>query len=266
MLRKIKISRRRCAGRPVSGSPSGGFRDSSSASGFTLIEILIAISIFAVVVTTIFGSFNFVFGSVDAIESGMSNYEAARDGLNRILADLRSMYVSQLPVYTVPDSREETDPYRVMGDIVAAGGGLFSRLRFTSFSHLPLGQQWRQGIAEIVYYVQEQPDATLTLKRLDRLDFSEPLAEERNDPILCENVRALRITYQDAEGDEQERWDSDAEQYEYATPRAIRIQLAVGTGEQPHEFEVLIALPLYRDNPEETRLQTIPADFGSPGT
>lgn len=110
-----------------------------SARGFTLLEILIAISIFAVVVTTIFGSFNFVFGNVDAIESGMTDYEAARDGLNRMLADLGSIYVSQPPVYVIPDSSSEQDPYRVVGDVAALGGGELGRLRFASFSHLPLG-------------------------------------------------------------------------------------------------------------------------------
>jgi len=233
------------------------------AGGFTLLEILIAISIFAVVVTTIFGSFNFVFGNVDAIERGMTDYEMASDGLNRMMADLRSLHVSLPPAYAIPENTEKQDPFRVVGDIDAGSNGEFSRLRFTSLTHLPLGRDWRQGIAEIIYYVEQQPDATLTLKRSDRLDFSESLPELRNDPILCENVRFLKFTYLDADGYERDRWDSDAEEYEYATPRAIRIQLAVGSGEQPLAFEVLIALPLFRDNPEASRFQMISTNVGS---
>jgi general secretion pathway protein J len=266
-----RILKRYCFGSHHNGFPSpavgpAGSCSRQAAGGFTLVEILIAISIFAVVVTTIFGSFNFVFGNVEAIENGMTDYEMASDGLNRMMADLRSIHVSQLPAYDIPENSEEQDPYRVVGDIDTAGGGAVSRLRFTSLSHLPLGKQWRQGIAEITYYVQQQPDATWTLKRSDRLDFSESLEQERNDPILCENVLGLKFTYLDAYGDERERWDSDSQEVEYATPRAIRILLAVGSGKQSHEFEVLIALPIYRDNPEETLLQTIPSGSGSTTT
>lgn len=258
----MKKCRAECSGFPLSVTLSAGSGGRHPANGFTLLEILIAISIFAVVVTTVFGSFNFVFGNVEAIENGMTEYETARDGLHRMMADLRSLYVSQPPAYDIPENTVQQDPFRVVGEIDAVGNSEFSRLRFASLSHLPLGREWRQGIAEIIYYVEAQPDDSVTLKRSDRLDFNEPLPEERNDPILCENVRALKFTYLDAEGDERERWNSDSEEYEYATPRAIRIQLAVGSGLQPNEFEVLIALPLYRDNPEDSRFQTIPSDFG----
>ena len=255
----INTDRFRRFGRRRPGGLPRAYRNRQPADGFTLLEILIALSIFAVVVTTIFGSFNFVFGNVEAVETGMNDYEMASEGLNRMLADLRSLYASLPPAYDIPDTAEEPDPYRVVGELSAVGGGEFSRLRFTSLAHLPLGKQWRQGIAEIIYYVEEQPDATLSLKRSDRLDFGEPAPEPRNDPILCENVRALKFSFLDAAGDDWDRWDSDSEQYEYATPRAVRIQLAVGSGEQTHAFDVLIALPLYRDNPEEEQFLTIPA-------
>ena len=235
------------------------------AAGFTLLEILIAISIFAVVVTTIFGSFHFVFGNIDAIESAMTDYEMAGDGLHRMQADLKTLYIALPPAYTVEEDAENPDPYRIEGDVVDTGAGPFSRLRFTSHSHLPIGRQWRQGIAEIIYYVEEQTDGSVTLKRSDRIDFDEPAEQESNDPILCENVRALKFTYLDADGDEQDRWDSDSADYEFATPRAIRIQIAVGTGQLPHEFEVLVALPVYRENPEAAQFQTITSDFGSSG-
>jgi general secretion pathway protein J len=201
-----------------------------------------------------------VFGNVDAIENGMTDSEMASDGLNRMMADLQSIYVSLPPAYDTPENTEEPDPYRVVGEIDTAGNGEFSRLRFTSLSHLPLGKNWRQGIAEIIYYIEEQPDGTLTLKRSDRLDFSEPPQEKRNDPILCENVRALKFGYLDAEGDERERWDSDSDLYEYATPMGVRIQLAVGSDQQTQAFEVLITLPIYRENPEEVQFQTIPSE------
>ncbi len=266
MLRIMKKRRTGYGGIRKSVLLQPALGDRQPAGGFTLLEILIAISIFAVVVTTIFGSFNFVFGNVEAVESAMTDYEMASGAINRMIEDLQTLHVSLPPVYAIPENTEQQDPYRIVGEVVAAGNAEFSQLRFTSVSHLPLGKEWRQGIAEITYYLEEQPDASLTLKRSDRIDFSEPAPERRNDPILCENVRALKFTYLDTEGDERERWDSESEEYEYATPRAVRILLAVGSGEQSHEFEVLTALPLYRDNPEDSQFQTIPADTGSSST
>jgi prepilin-type N-terminal cleavage/methylation domain-containing protein len=46
--------------------------------GFTLLEVLIAMVIFAVVATTIFGSFNFIFSTTDAFDGGMAVHESAR--------------------------------------------------------------------------------------------------------------------------------------------------------------------------------------------
>ena len=254
-------------------SRSGGFRPSGfqyrawcsrqPTGGFTLLEILIAISIFAVVTATIFGSFNFVFGNVEAVENGISDYEMASDGINRMMADLRSLHVSQPPAFVVPENIDQQDPYRILGEITTVGNAEYSQLRFASLSHLPLGRDKRQGIAEIFYYVEKQSDTTVTVKRSDRLDFSEPLAENRNDPIICENVRVLKFTYIDAVGDELDRWDSDSDEFEYATPRAIRIQLTVGADDPPQAFDVTMALPVYRENPEDSLLQTIPTDLGA---
>lgn len=52
--------------------------------GFTLIEILIAIFIFAIVVTTIFGSYRSVFGDVETLGKGTALYEMARNCLERM--------------------------------------------------------------------------------------------------------------------------------------------------------------------------------------
>ncbi len=72
------------------------------------------------------------------------------------------------------------------------------------------------------------------------------MPEPANDPILCENIRALKITYLDAEGEFSDAWDSSSVDYDYATPRAVRIRLELASSAGPAAFQTIVALPLWR--------------------
>lgn len=220
--------------------------DRSAPRGFTLLEILIAIFIFAVVITTVFGSFNFVFGKIGIIEESQTTYEMAKDCLNRISIDLASAYFRQSPAYKPPKEDSEPDLYRLVGKLSSVGGEDFGQLRFTAMAHLPLQQRQRDGVAEIIYYVTADRDGTRVLRRSDRLDFSEPRDNLSGDPILCEKLKTLTFTYIDTENEEKESWDSDSADVGYATPRAVRIRLEIGSDENFHPFETTILFPQYR--------------------
>jgi general secretion pathway protein J len=214
--------------------------------GFTLLEILIALFIFAVIVTTVFGSFNFVFGKIGIIEESKATYEMAKDCLNRMSIDLASAYFLLPPAYKPPKEDSDPDAYRLVGEIAAVGSEDFGKLRFTAMAHLPLQQHHRDGVAEIIYYVTAARDGTKALRRSDRLDFSEPRDDLSGDPILCENLRTLTFAYIDAEGEERELWDSDASDVGFATPRAVRLRLEIGSEDNFHTFETTILFPQYR--------------------
>ena len=218
-----------------------------AGSGFTLLEILIAIFIFAIVVTTIFGSFNFVFGKIDTIEEGMVAYEMAKDCLDRMTVDLEALFILQPPAYKIPGSDDTEDLFRFVGEIVSVGGEDVGKLRFTALAHIPLDRQPRDGVAEITYYVNQDGDGNRILRRSDRLDFIDPPDELSGDPILCDRVKSLTFTYIDGEGSERESWDSDSADVDYGTPRAIRIKLEIGTEESYHTFETTVMPFLYRE-------------------
>lgn len=240
------------AGNPGAGAtglrPSRDSRQPDPRGGFTLLEILIAISIFAVVVTTVFGSFHGVFGQVGILQESMDAHEMAKNCLDRMMTDLQSIHVAQPPGYSVPESGTDPDPYRVVGETVEEGGSSFGRLRFASLAHVSLGRHKRSGIAEIVYHVTAEADGTYLLRRSDRLDFDgadEPEAPA-NDPILCEGLQSVAFTYINAEGDPQEVWDSESDTFDFQTPRAVRIRLVLGTAESAHVFETAVVLPQVR--------------------
>jgi general secretion pathway protein J len=214
---------------------------SFETSGFTLVEIITAIFIFSIIVTTIFGSYNAVFSDVATINESMGQSDMAQACLNRMTADLQAVWVSTPPVYAKPEFNAPPDPYRIYGKTENVGDSSFGRLRLASLAHLPLYDDQTGGIAEIVYYVQEM-DEKYVLRRGDRrFPFSAEFEESNWDPVVCENIRALTFTYHDTE-ETFEEWDSDAAEFGYATPRAISISFAIGDEDRLQTFKTTVFL------------------------
>jgi len=220
------------------------------AVGFTLLEILIAIFIFAIVVTTILGSYNAVFSNAENIDESIDFYEIAGNCMHRMTLDLKSIYVSLPPEYTPLDFDDPPDPFRFLGDITSMGDSTFSRIRFTSLTHLPFGKSIQNGIAEIIYYVQETEDNNYVLRRSDSLYPYETFEEKGSDPLLCENLKSLLFTYYNQEGEKFDLWDSDSENFNYYTPKTVEIQLEIGDDSVSVRLETFVALPVFRGKEE----------------
>lgn len=221
-----------------------------SSTGFTLLEILVAIVIFAIVVSLIFGSFNMVFSSADQINAGSDLFEMANACLTRITKDMEAVHVSLYPRYRQPDLDDPPEIYRFVASEESSGGERFARLRFTSLSHLPAHQGAAEGIAEIVYYVQETENSGYVIKRADHLyPYPEEFEESDTDPVMCEFVRSFEMVYFDHEGHEYRDWNSQDDDYEYGTPRSVGVKLVIGDEVNQYEFSTEIALPMSRYQP-----------------
>lgn len=230
-----------------------------TSAGFTLLEILLAIFIFGIIMATIFGSFGYVFSSAETINNGLDSYEIASNCLNRMVADLKSIYISQHPEYSISRPNDPPNAYRFFGDISSAGEASFSRLRFASFAHLPLEKSTQDGIAEIVYYVQHTTEYddkdNYILRRADSLYpydryDGENFEEKSTDPALCENVKSLEFVYYDHEEKEYDQWNSESDEFKYATPRAIKIKLEIGEIEEDSPslfFETMVDFTVFRE-------------------
>jgi general secretion pathway protein J len=215
--------------------------------GFTLLEIMIAIFIFAVVITTIFTSYSAISSGNEIIDQNTASYEMATNCLNRMIIDLRSIHLSLPPGYSPPAIGDPPELYRIVGDKFDIQGTAFPRLRFTSLAHISFGEKRESGIAEIVYYVQAADDGNHVLKRADKLYPYGEFEEKPGDPVLCENVKSLAFKYYDKEGTEYDQWDSDGEDLGYSTPSAIGIKLELAEGTDSLAFETMVNLPVYRE-------------------
>ncbi len=223
----------------------------TSTRGFTLMEILLAFLILGIVVATILASFNAVFSTTDTLKNSSRYYEMAKNCLNRMTLDLGALYVIQPPLYKPPDFDDPPDPYRIVGSYNEIGGTSFAQIRFASNAHIPLNKSVKRGVAEIVYYVQSQDDGQQVLRRGDHLYPYPPFEEDRGDPVLSEHVKSLAFKYYDSEGSEFEEWDSDSNEYEYATPAAIGIQLEIGDEYVSYNFETTVRFAVNREKIEQ---------------
>ncbi len=206
-------------------------------NGFTLIEILIAIFIFAIIITTIFGSFTAVFSHSDAIREGTEIYEMARNCFDRMMIDLEEIY---FPMEYESKELGEKDPDRVEGKD--------TELRFRTRAHVALEDKDNASkIAEVVYYLENSRDGYYVLKRADNLEpFHDSPEKKAADPVLCEKVKSLKFTYYDGEGKDHDHWESDSDSFKYATPKAIKIQIEIGSETSSLFFETMIAFPFFR--------------------
>ena len=226
--------------------PSAVARSRAAAAGFTLLEILVAVFILAVVVTTVLASFSMVFSTTGTLEASEALLESGKTSLSRITQDLENLFLLDRPIYRPPAADGPPDPYRFQGSLDSFGGIRIAKLRFTSRAHLPLSPSRRGGIAEIVYYLQPDMDGKLLLKRADNL-YPYPRFEERgSDPVLCENVKALAFEYLDAEGASTEEWDSESSKFGFATPVMVAIRLEVATEIDAYVFQTTVPLPMVR--------------------
>ena len=223
--------------------------------GFTLIEVLVAITIFAIAISTLFASFNMVISNINPINAGLDNYEMAQNAMDRIQKDLLSLCLTHDPLYTPPEMEESDDPdrFRFVSKTVLLDGKTYTQLRFASFEHIAFNQAKKSRIGILHYYVEPLEDGTIVLKRadIDAVFFDETREHPtRNDPLLCKRVNTFELMFIDQEGETHEDWDSDASTFDFATPYAIRIKLVIQNKDRWDSFATTLVLPSYREKNE----------------
>ncbi len=212
--------------------------------GFTLLEILIAMFIFAVVLSTIYTSYTGTFRIVNETESQADIYGMARVALERIQEDLESVYIPKDA--KSPESVEDS-PF-VVEDKEIKGRSADS-LRFISRAHLVFSEQEQaSGTAEIDYYVKEDEEGEgLVLYRADTPAFQEKPEEGTGGLVLCDSLISVNFTYYDDEGEEHDDWYSTSEEFEDKIPKMVSVKLEFENStdiEAPFTFMTSVALPL----------------------
>ena len=200
--------------------------------GFTLLEVLVSIAIFAAIVAVLYPSYTGTFQNIEYTEAEAEIYQMARIALERITKDIKSAY---LPPWGNDNESEDeliqrTNFFAEDEDI---NGRSADFLRFFCNTHLVFREEDRPGNAFISYYIKEREDESFVLYRNDTHEFDEPPEEETGGLLLCENLYSLEFTYFDEEGDSYDDWDSSGDMFKGKLPEMVTIKLEFINGSDP---------------------------------
>jgi general secretion pathway protein J len=192
-------------------------RRSAAVSGFTLIEVVLALTIFALLGTIVYGAFALGHSAV-----AKSQASALRSQKQRSVADLLGSYIrSAYPYRSSPQEQS-----------VFFEGSADSLVFVSAYSH-GLGGR---GMAKIHIAISAAGDAENALRLEEvtpvRLDTGEGAEGVVQRAILEDSVEGMRIAYLDPESEAEtweERWDGKER---LKLPRAVRLTYRDADGKE----------------------------------
>lgn len=185
------------------------------ARGFTLIEVLVAISLLAIVLTSVYGIFSGVNATKVRLDSDSAEYHRARVIFDRLGRELHGAYYRR------------GDPTTLFRGGINDQGESFLELTTTAVSPLSAAGT---GIAEIRYRLapdQESSEDSQVLLRGERPRQSAAKPADDRMMRLAPDVAKFSLRFYTA-GTWQEEWDAR----QNGLPQLVEIDLLVGQEEQ----------------------------------
>jgi general secretion pathway protein J len=207
-----------------------------SRRGFSLLEVMVAMGIVALVAVLIYGAFSGMSRSRDNMAQVGDRYGQGRSAVSRMARELSSAYISaHIPFQQVQYTRHTAFVGR--GDRVDFNA--FANVRFRADTHV-------SDQAEISYFTARNPDGGLDLvRRIDRTLDDKP-TEGGVVQVLAENVTGFRLKYLDPLTNEwTDSWDSTQPAAQLGRlPAQIWLTLWVAGGPRDAPIELSTKVPL----------------------
>ena len=212
-------------------------------AGFTLIEILFAIFIFAIVITSVYGAYRTTFHIIQGSAAILNESHRARAAIERITEDFTSI-VAGPGGYLV--AREQD-----------VDGNRADSVTFISSTHISFTTEDVLKGDAVIRYTSEQDETgeTIRLLRSDTIKKPGTKAETTSgtDYILCTGLQEFRLTYYSREGEETTDWETESKREPDGTvspadlPAMVSIELVFpGTDSEVDGtvFKTAVALPV----------------------
>lgn len=217
--------------------------------GFTLLELLVAIAMTAVLTLAVYGTYRAVSSSAEIYGKTIHYHEMAMACIERISADLQSIAIRSQSEYVSSKDPEKSDPLMIRIHPASPDTGTPPEtpiLQLTSRNSLTLCPSDLPGIVEIRYdMIQDETGGWALRRSQSNVPFSR-IPEMKTEPVVCRDVRSIEIVAVDAEGNRLKQWDSNAKEHRYETPVAVMIRLGVGQGAFRVNAETLVRIPVNR--------------------
>jgi len=216
-----------------------------SRRGFTLLEVILAVTVLALVGTMVYGGFSQTALNKARVEGDVDHSRIVHMALERMTRELSMAFVS---THVNPS----LDLRVVDTAFVGKDHGREDRIDFTSFSHRRLFRNARESDQnEISYFVTEHPDDsdTQVLARREQNRIDDDPRRGGKSQILVENVEEFNVEYYDPLLSEWvETWDTeDVLAQPNRLPTQVRIRLGVTHPRRRGETQVFgtrVTIPL----------------------
>ena len=204
--------------------------------GFTLVEILIAVLILGVVLTTVYASYTGTFRIIDETRKDAGMYAMARAAMENPAADMEAL-------------RPWKGRFLFFVERQTVGEKDFSRLVIRAVSRVTLDDGVAPGgVALVEYSVRENDKGDgFVLYRGEAPGGEDPKEAIFRRFAVCNGVNGFDLVLFDEKGDEHATWDSDAGDERRKTPAAVGVRLAVENSDNPdvpRVFETAVPLPV----------------------
>lgn len=226
----------------------------SARRGITLIEVMVALGVLALVSALVYGAFDAMNRTRAGVEGASERYHQGRTALARISREVQSAFVSL--------HRPVQNPGLQVSQTIFKGthSSVGDRLDFTSFSHRRLGFGAHESDQnELSYFLSRSGKSknvngrdveTLDLARRESTIIDMEPTTGGVVQILTEDVVELHFSYLDSlTGDWVDHWDTtQPEQFE-RLPRQVRIELVIARSNPGKPYSFITKVPIAMQAP-----------------
>ncbi|WP_338867454.1 type II secretion system protein GspJ [Myxococcus stipitatus] len=190
------------------------------ARGFTLMEVMVAVAITALMGTVVAMAFQTGITAKETVEADADHYRQLRVAMNRMSREIGSAYVSD---------RYDTKRFRDQQDRPTNFIGEGDRLLFTTFAHQRLYTDVKESDQAVVEYFVEPSDDRKAKGRMDLKRRENPNVDDRMDrggttDVLLEGVKKLEFEYWNSDKKEwDDEWDTRRTEQKSILPTRVRM-------------------------------------------
>ena len=192
------------------------------APGFTLLEVVIAVGITAMIGALITAAFQSGYRAKELVESEADKYRALRTGTDRMVREITSAFVSD---------HYDNRRYRDQNDRPTNFIGTRDRLLFSSMAHQRLYADAKESDQMVVEYFTRSTTPPGGQSRTDLIRRENPSLDERMDKgghedALIEGVKRIDFAYWDSDKkDWVDEWDTRRLEKKSILPTRVRITI-----------------------------------------